>query len=112
MRLIDADRFLDQIEDQFIEHDLTRAQYIELEDRIMQQPTVEIQKPAEPKRGEWIERESYAEDKEDGFETTIACSCCDFPATIFYFEDGESRMQIRTDYCPHCGARMEEGVEE
>ena len=45
MRLIDADRFLEQLEDQYMEHDLTRKDCIELEDRIMQQPTVEIPKP-------------------------------------------------------------------
>lgn len=41
MRLIDADRFLSQIEDQYMEHDITREKYMDLEDRIMQQPTIE-----------------------------------------------------------------------
>ena len=59
------------------------------------------------KHGKWIERESGTEDKENGFETVIVCSCCDFPATTFYSEDCESRTQIRTDFCPNCGARME-----
>jgi hypothetical protein len=58
------------------------------------------------KTGKWIERESGTEDKENGFETVIACSCCDFPATTFYSEDCESRTQIRTDFCPNCGADM------
>ena len=58
------------------------------------------------KRGKWIERESGTEDKENGFETVIVCSCCDFPATTFYSEDCESRTQIRTDFCPNCGADM------
>ena len=59
------------------------------------------------KRGKWIERESGTEDKENGFETVIVCSCCDFPATTFYSEDCESRTQIRTDFCPNCGTKME-----
>lgn len=63
------------------------------------------------KRGKWIERESGTEDKENGFETVIVCSCCDFPATTFYSEDCESRTQIRTDFCPNCGADMR-GEEE
>jgi hypothetical protein len=64
--------------------------------------------PVQPKRkrGKWIERESDTEDKENGFKTVIVCSCCDFPATTFYSEDCESRTQIRTDFCPNCGADM------
>lgn len=58
------------------------------------------------KYGKWIERESGTEDKENGFATVIVCSCCDFPATTFYSEDCESRTQIRTDFCPNCGADM------
>jgi ribosomal protein S27AE len=58
------------------------------------------------KHGRWIERESGTEDKEYGFETVIVCSRCDFPATTFYSEDCESRTQIRTDFCPNCGAKM------
>lgn len=60
----------------------------------------------ERKKGKWIERESGTEDKEIGFETVIVCTCCDFPATTFYSEDCESRTQIRTDFCPNCGADM------
>lgn len=41
MRLIDADKFLSQLEDQYMEHDITREKYIDLEDRIMQQPTID-----------------------------------------------------------------------
>ena len=40
-RLIDADRFLSQIEDQYMEHDITREKYMDLEDRIAQQETVD-----------------------------------------------------------------------
>lgn len=43
-RLIDADKFLSQIEDQYMEHDITREKYMDLEDRIMQQPTIEERK--------------------------------------------------------------------
>lgn len=57
-------------------------------------------------KGHWIERESGTEDKESGFATVIVCSCCDFPATTFYSEDCESRTQIRTKFCPNCGADM------
>ena len=66
-----------------------------------------VKKASVQRTGEWIERESGTEDKENGFETVIVCSCCDFPATTFYSEDCESRTQIRTDFCPNCGAKME-----
>ena len=62
--------------------------------------------PMQPKKGKWIERECGAEDKEEGWETVIVCSRCDFPATTFYSEDCESRTQIRTQFCPNCGADM------
>lgn len=71
-------------------------------------PTIEPQK----KHGKWIERESGTEDKENGFETVIVCSCCDFPATTFYSEDCESRTQIRTDFCPNCGSDMRGGQDD
>lgn len=58
------------------------------------------------KHGKRIERESGIEDKEEGFETVIVCSCCDFPATTFYSENCESRTQIRTRFCTNCGADM------
>jgi hypothetical protein len=59
-----------------------------------------------PKPGKWIERKSDTEDKENGFETVIVCSRCGYPATTFYSEDCESRTQIRTAFCPTCGADM------
>lgn len=64
------------------------------------------------KKGKWIERESGTEDKENGFDTVIVCSCCDFPATTFYSENCESRTQIRTDFCPNCGADMRGETDE
>ena len=62
----------------------------------------------EPKKGKWIERECGTEEKEEGWGTVIVCSRCDFPATTFYSEDCESRTQIRTQFCPNCGADMRE----
>lgn len=65
---------------------------------------------AQPKRGRWIERECGSEDKEEGWNTVIVCFKCDFPATTFYSEDCESRTQIRTPYCPNCGADMRKTI--
>ena len=76
---------------------------LDVMEKIKELPSVQ----PERKTGKWIERESGTEDKENGFETVIVCSCCDFPATTFYSEDCESRTQIRTDFCPNCGAKME-----
>ena len=58
------------------------------------------------KKGKWIERECGTEDKAEGWPTVIVCSCCDFPATTFYSEDCERRTQIKTHFCPSCGADM------
>ena len=65
---------------------------------------------AEPSVGKWIEKEAGTEDKEEGWETVIVCSRCDFTATTFYSKDGEERTQIRTRFCPNCGAKMERGT--
>ena len=63
----------------------------------------------ESKKGKWIERECGTEEKEEGWETVIVCSRCDFPATTFYSEDCESRTQIKTHFCPNCGCDMRGG---
>lgn len=101
MRLIDGDELLTAfpVDD---EPTLTKAC---VRMTIQHMPTIE------PRKGKWIERESGTEDKENGFDTVIVCSCCDFPATTFYSEDCESRTQIRTDFCPNCGTQMTEGEE-
>ena len=100
MRLIDADELLTAfpVDD---EPTLTKSC---VRMTIQHMPTIEPERI----RGRWIERESGTEDKENGFETVIVCSHCDFPATTFYSEDCESRTQIRTDFCPNCGADMRE----
>ncbi len=83
MRLIDADKYLTQIEDQYMEHDITRSTYIDLEDRIMQQPTVD----AEPVRhARLVNASPYGE-----------CSCCGVLI--------DSRDRFR--YCPYCGAKLD-----
>ena len=97
MRLIDADRFLSQIEDQYMEHDITREKYIDLEDRIAQQPTVE-----ERKKGEWIEQTDYVGD------TYYDCSSCGESWTTIDGTPWENGM----NFCPHCGAKMVRGEEE
>lgn len=86
MRLIDADRFLSQIEDQYMEHDITREKYIDLEDRIAQQPTVE-----ERKKGKW-----------DDIGGIIRWGC---PICHYAYE-------TKYNFCPNCGAdnRGEEDV--
>ena len=84
MRLIDADAFLSQIEDQYMEHDITREKYMDLEDRIMQQPTIE-----ERKKGSWIYMHN-----EDGWKIWYECSEC-----------GKT-FSYAGNYCPECGAKM------
>ena len=102
MRLIDADAYLKRVRPRGIADELWTASETYLS--IMRMPPVDA---VPVRKGHWIERESGTEDKENGFATVIVCSCCDFPATTFYSEDCESRTQIRTDFCPNCGARMD-----
>lgn len=95
MRLIDADKFLSQIEDQYMEHDITRQTYIDLEDRILQQPTAE----PERKRGEWL-MDEYR------FYLLPVCSVCGGKAYGSHAFDA-----VKSDFCPHCGADMRGGQE-
>ena len=101
MRLIDADALIRKFKTASPMAIDGRARQI-----VDEMPTIER------KKGKWIERESGTEDKENGFDTVIVCSCCDFPATTFYSEDCESRTQIRTDFCPNCGADMRGETDE
>ena len=66
MRLIDADKFLAQIEDQYMEHDITRAQYLDLEDRILQQQTVDAVPVVRCKDCKYAEV-ADKEDRQDGY---------------------------------------------
>lgn len=109
MRLIDADALMKAMCHRAFETDGNTmwqsgywVRYKAIEQIIKAQPTI---KP-EPKEGMWIERESGTEDKQEGWPTVIVCSQCDFPATTFYSEDCECRTQIKTHFCPHCGADM------
>ena len=104
MRLIDADKLKKSVLDlpncyNGFSDTYDKACIIGVVD---EQPTI---KP-EPKEGMWIERESGTEDKQEGWPTVIVRSQCDFPATTFYSEDCECRTQIKTRFCPNCGARM------
>lgn len=112
MRCIDADALHKRIKAKNASNAMMRAMKAECLAEIDDAPTIEPERKKK-KHGKWIERESGTEDKENGFETVIVCSCCDFPATTFYSEDCERRTQIRTDFCPNCGADMrKEGENE
>ena len=50
----------------------------------------------EPKQGEWITKRTWNHDGE------LYCSVCDYDAPT----EGDYR-QVKTNYCPNCGAKME-----
>ena len=63
--------------------------------------------PSAEKVGEWI-----LMGNEDDYEMSYICSCCrqDLPEDYFY-KNYENGRWVRNDiwnYCPNCGARMEE----
>ena len=103
MRLIDADRFLSQIEDQYREDDITREKYVDLNRRIAQQPTIE-----ERKKGKWLEKHHAYSDEKSGIEEWQSCCCSvcgryDTRPYMYYFEEPH--------FCSWCGADMR-GEEE
>lgn len=67
-------------------------------DRLDLQPTVEPQRPQEPKLGHWIERierDEYNDYEEEWFE----CDQCHIDSERPY------------NFCPNCGADMKGGAE-
>lgn len=62
------------------------------------------------KRGRWIEKEAYEEDKQMGFNFQIVCSNCDEQNSVLYFDENSEPTEkyfMRTPWCPWCGARMD-----
>ena len=65
------------------------------------------------RRGKWIEKPSYTEDKEMGFDTQIVCSICGEQNSHFVFNEYHEpieKMFIRSNFCPNCGADMRGGT--
>ncbi|MBQ1295565.1 MAG: hypothetical protein IIY21_16085 [Clostridiales bacterium] len=94
MRLIDADKLINQIEQHCIDDEVTcKDDVIEIIDNA---PTVE-----ERQSGRWKE---LIDEKWEG--TTIYCPYCNENALEKY-RDGLCR-QVKSNYCPNCGAKMEE----
>ena len=88
MRLIDKDSLIDYIE-----------KFYDTSDQQVQAILKEIE--AEPVRhGKWIDCTSSDHYK---------CSKCGYKAPLWW--DGEEYEEWLSQYCPHCGARME-GVED
>lgn len=96
MRLIDADALRDLMEQVCWDRVEMRA----VQKTIDEQPTID---PV--KHGKWIERERYRTTKDGVFHTYRykVCSICG--------RASGRRMNKRTRYCPHCGARMDLGEE-
>ena len=99
MRLIDADKIgLTDIEIIMCDGSYKKALEM-LIDKINNAPTVE------PKRGEWVYEEfNNFEGYSDGW---WSCSKCGKGMLCDYYGP-----PIKTDYCPHCGAKMESEVDD
>ena len=83
MRLIDENEAYEVLTEYY--HHKTKTQHEALKDALSRVPTVE------PKRGKWLPNEDDAAGC--GY---FICSCC------------ENDVYDTTDFCPNCGARMEE----
>lgn len=76
--------------------------YSESERNIMRAIDYEVRTApsAEPKKGRWVEREVYSDNKNQW--QSARCSACNKYHTtpyLYYFDN--------FNYCPNCGARME-----
>lgn len=102
-RLIDADRIIEHIE---IALKINRALNLEsmefceemllpFKEEIEKAPTADA---VEVKHGHWIE-------EEDSYDTYFRCSAC---RELWTSIDGMIPTSMGVNYCPHCGAKMEE----
>lgn len=106
-RYIDADRivvdaikerkFVIQIQDMLNPEIIIRTAYADLEDFINSQPTADVE---EVKRGYWKTNEEDIE-----WNNSIKRKYCSVCGKIAYW-DSIKFVFILTDYCPHCGAKM------
>lgn len=93
-RLIDANALLRDIE----RYHLSDGKF---------QHWVEIQSTIEPKKGKWERHNTYHGDDVSGFvDPDWRCSECGEQANVNAW-----CMYDLTDFCPNCGARMQEGEE-
>ena len=88
MRLIDADALKEWI-DEYVSV-FKKSDNKDIKGYIEHQPTIE------PKRGEWVNKDSY-------WHTAI-CSNCN---KVTMFEERDEKV-IEYDFCPNCGADMRE----
>ena len=102
MRLIDADAMLVRLEEWNTSDSTDKALYNFTLHRILEQPTIE---PQPQRTGRWIP-----------LQLSIAyppyqCSCCFGNAPMVMVGTGRLKKghleALLTDFCPHCGARME-----
>lgn len=103
MRLIDADKLIMHLAD-FALSMSGKTEYstiLQCIKAVEEQPTVGPQKEL---HGRWIYYEG--ETIEDGGR----CSVCECDQPMF-IDDWEWKY-IETDYCPHCGARMDAKMDE
>lgn len=84
MRLIDADKLTNYIRMNFAQCMRQKSVLTSIDE----QPTIDAK---EGEHGEWV----YGEDVD------IQCSVCGWDALI-----GDDYLQVKSAYCPHCGAKM------
>ena len=108
MRLIDADKLLDDISaeqmalakfqrnypsDRLVEGQMVELQFVK--GRVESMPTIDV----EQKHGHWIKPTGMMPPEHHGH---YECSACHQWA----MRNWKHRLEL-TDYCPHCGAKMD-----
>lgn len=106
MRLIDADKLEDYTDDKYSLGDIGRYERDCTINALKYAPTID----AEPvKHAEWVERQEFPDWE--------YCSNCGTGTRRIYREYDEkyhiwSEDHYGYQYCPHCGAKMDEEAEE
>lgn len=102
MRLIDADEYEKRIKPYDTEDVMDKALYNFAHGKLIETST------AEPRKGKWVRHNTYHGDDTSGFvDPDWRCSECGRQAIV-----NDWFLYDLTDFCPHCGARMEEPREE
>lgn len=101
MRLIDADAFEINMQNEWERNEISNGEWIHFREMINNEPTIEA--VTERKKGRWVD--CVGSDH-------WRCSKCGDRAPMYWDANRQEYDEWFSPYCPNCGCAMTEGAEE